>query len=214
MFDPETTIYYLTYIPSIVVAITCHEFAHARVALAFGDTTALEEGRVSLNPLVHLDPIGTLGIIFAGFGWGRPVPVNRSFLRHPRADLLVSAAGPLTNLLLAVLGALVIQVPLVSRALEMFGIASGAHLLGFTFVRLNVGLALFNLLPIFPLDGSHVLENLLPLERALRFQQFNQAYGSWILIALMLSGRVLPVSLLSLVLGPPMQFLLSLLLKT
>ena len=127
--DPQTIVYYLTFIPAIVVAITGHEFAHARVALLFGDPTAQQEGRVSLNPLVHLDPIGLLGIIFIGFGWGKPVPVNPRLLRHPKADLLVSAAGPGANLLLALLAGLVVRIPWVLKGFDLLGVSTGAVIL-------------------------------------------------------------------------------------
>src|SRR3989338_1280867 len=102
---------YLVLVPSLLVAITVHEFAHAWVAYRNGDPTAARLGRLSLNPLVHLDPLGTLGIVLVGFGWGKPVPVDRSLLRHPRADLWVSAAGPLMNLTLAFLAGTLVRLP-------------------------------------------------------------------------------------------------------
>ncbi len=104
--DTSPIVYYLLLIPTILTAITCHEFAHAWVALKFGDRTAADRGRVSLNPLAHLDPLGTLALLVVGFGWGKPVPVNPNAFRSRWAELWVSAAGPGTNLLLAFLGGL------------------------------------------------------------------------------------------------------------
>ena len=210
--NPEQILYYLLLIPGLLVAVTCHEFAHARVALAFGDDTALREGRVTLNPLAHLDPLGTFGMLFAGFGWGKPVPVNIHALRYPRADLFVSAAGPGTNFLLAFLCALPLRVPALLEMLEHFGMLAGAQLFLSSLVGINLRLAFFNLLPIHPLDGSHVLQNLLPLNAAMRFHELNQTYGYILLLGLILSGYILPVSITSLVLGPPISFVESLLL--
>lgn len=210
--DAHTALYYLTFIPSIVLAITFHEFAHARMALAFGDSTAAEQGRVTLNPLAHLDPIGTLGILFAGFGWGRPVPVNVNRLTHPRANLLVSAAGPGANLLLAVVMGFLVRSPAVLTGLHLLGMAPGAALFVYVFVHLNLMLAFFNCLPLGPLDGAHVLESLLPSGQAARFHGLNRRYGSLALLALILSGYVMPVSPLALLLGAPIHFVSSLLL--
>src|SRR3989338_7462656 len=160
--------YYLMFIPTIIVAITGHEFAHAWLADKFGDPTAKQQGRVSLNPLVHIDPVGFLGILLVGFGWGRPVPVDAGRLRHPRAELLVSAAGPGMNLLLAALGRLGVRLPGVTEGLlGAAGAWAGAAVV--MFVHTNVMLACFNVLPFFPLDGSHMVQNLLPPSAAARF---------------------------------------------
>ncbi|MBI3010180.1 MAG: site-2 protease family protein [Candidatus Omnitrophica bacterium] len=212
MFGNESIVYYLAFIPTILVAITLHEFAHARVALAFGDTTAHQQGRVSLNPLVHIDPIGFLGILLVGFGWGKPVPVDASQLRHPRADLLVSAAGPLTNFILAALAALLVRFPAILELLSGLGLGLGAAILITIFVQTNLVLALFNLIPIGPLDGAHVIQNLLPASYARQFAQFNHSYGYILLLLLVLSGYVMQRSILSAILGPPLQFFTSLLL--
>jgi len=212
--DLASVIHYLAFVPAILVAITGHEFAHARVALWFGDTTAFDEGRVTLNPLAHLDPIGTFGMLFLGFGWGKPVPVNTHRLRHPRADLLVSAAGPGANLLAAILFALPLRMPPLMDLLYQFDLGHGAVLLFSTIVHFNLVLAFFNLLPLYPLDGSHVVQNLLPLNAALRFNAFSHRYGQFILLGVILSGYVLPVSIASLLLGPPLDFVEALLLDS
>ena len=202
----NTLLYYMVLVPSLLIAITGHEFAHAWVAFRNGDPTAAQRGRLSLNPLAHLDPLGTLAIFLIGFGWGRPVPVNRSLLRHPRADLWVSAAGPLSNLLMAASVGLLVRLPAMWNAIEAVGFAPAAGVFVPVFVQMNIMLAVFNFLPIGPLDGSHVLENLLPIGPSLRFQRFNAGYGNLLLLGLILLGRVLPVSPLSVVLNPPITF--------
>ena len=202
----NTLLSYLVLVPSLLIAITGHEFAHAWVAFHNGDPTAAQRGRLSLNPLAHLDPLGTLAIFLIGFGWGRPVPVNRSLLRHPRADLWVSAAGPISNLLMAASVGLLMRVPAIWNGIEAAGFSPAAGVFVPVFVQMNIMLAVFNFLPIGPLDGSHVVENLLPIGASLQFQRFNAGYGNLLLIGLILLGRVLPVSPLSVVLEPPMLF--------
>lgn len=208
----ETIVYYLTFIPAIIASITLHEYAHARVALLFGDDTAYRAGRVSLNPLVHLDPIGTFGIFFLGFGWGRPVPVNPKFLRHPRADALVSAAGPCANFFLALVSAALLRNPMLMQWLNSLGSAEGAAILFSMIVHTNLILMCFNFIPLGPLDGAHVMKNLLPLNQGVGFEQFNQRYGYLILILLLLSDYFLPISPIGLLIRSPIQFLSSLLL--
>lgn len=198
-------------LPALLVAVTFHEFAHARIALAFGDHTAEREGRVTLNPLAHLDPIGTLGMLLGTFGWGRPVPVDPRQLRHPRADLFVSAAGPLMNLAIASLaGGLLF---LAAQGPGLLPGVAGAWAMQFlyTLVLLNLGLGLFNLVPLFPLDGSHMLENLLPVEKAYAFKRFGESYGMPILFALIVLPMMTGFSPLWTVLGPPFNLLVRLL---
>jgi len=204
--DTSPIVYYLLLIPTILTAITCHEFAHAWVALKFGDRTAADRGRVSLNPLAHLDPLGTLALLVVGFGWGKPVPVNPNAFRSRWADLWVSAAGPGTNLLLAFLGGLPIRLPFLREGLMALGGSTGVMIFFPVFVQLNLALAFFNLLPIGALDGASVFQHLLPLRQGMQFQQFNRAHGNLILLLLIASSYVLPVSIFSLLLGPPVGF--------
>ena len=196
--------------PMILLALTVHEFAHAWTARLFGDPTAEELGRVSLNPLVHLDLMGTVAFFVCGFGWAKPVPYDRGNLvaAHPRwarwTELAVAAAGPISNLLLAGLlrlvlaGALAVSVHLPPEILPVLS------RMMFTGVSINAGLFLFNLLPIHPLDGFTVLRNALPLGAAVRFQA-TQAYGSFMLLALLLLSRFGDFSLV----GPARDFLLD-----
>ncbi len=167
----DTLTFALLLIPSLIVAIVFHEVAHGYAALLLGDPTAQEQKRLSLNPIRHVDPVGTLlvpgGLALAGapvFGWAKPVPVQPWRLSNPRYGMMaVAAAGPGTNFVLALIGAIV---------LGLFGaeLNAGANLEEpsllvqgvFYFILINVFLGLFNLLPIPPFDGSHILEGLLP----------------------------------------------------
>ncbi len=147
-------------------AVTLHEVAHGYAADRFGDPTARILGRLTLNPVRHLDPIGTLALLFFGFGWARPVPVNTGNLRSPKEDMIwVALAGPLTNFSLALLSAIVLRIlALVGDS----GVASGAtfleplELMAAFSLYINVILGVFNLLPIPPLDGGRVLTGVLP----------------------------------------------------
>ena len=207
MFDP---LFLVSFLPVLLLALTLHEFAHAWTAVCFGDPTPRRAGRLTLNPLRHLDPLGTLFMFVAHFGWAKPVPVNPANFTHPRADLWVSLAGILANLLQAVLYALV------WHGLRHFSPATvGVGLARFMLlgIMLNLSLALFNLLPIFPLDGSHVAKNLLPRPQAYRFGVFSERYGAAILFGLLLIGYVSHVSPLSLLIGIPRDWLAGLLLR-
>lgn len=168
---------------AVLVAATCHEFAHALVADRLGDPTPRALGRLSLNPLVHLDLLGTLFFVVFGFGWARPVPVNPRYFADPRRGMLqVALAGPLANVTMAfVVGALLRSPvlpsgPLVAEALS-------------TLVWINVILAIFNLIPIPPLDGSRILESLLVGRQALTYARL-QPYGTVLLLVLLYTGVV------------------------
>jgi Zn-dependent protease len=210
MFDP---LFLVSFIPVLLLALTLHEFAHAWTAVHFGDPTPQQAGRLTLDPLKHLDPLGTLFLFVAYFGWAKPVPVNPANFTHRRADLWVSLAGILANLAQAVLYALAWHVlryffPLLPSALVL---VLGRFLwLG---IMINLGLALFNLLPIFPLDGSHVLKNLLPRYQAYCFRVFSERYGAAILLGLLLVGYVSDISPLGWIIGVPRDWLAALLLR-
>lgn len=151
---------FFIWILALVAALTVHEFFHAFVARALGDRTAEDAGRLTLNPVKHLDPFGTILLLTVGFGWGRPVPVNPYNLRSPRwGNVLVSAAGPLSNLLMVVVFGLGFRFAFASARLGPDNL-----LVGFlaALVLVNLILFVFNLIPIPPLDGSKVLFGLLP----------------------------------------------------
>jgi Zn-dependent protease len=161
---------------TLMIAFTFHEFSHAYVAYRFGDMTAKKQGRLTLNPLKHLDPIGTLLIFIAGFGWARPVPVNRYFFKKPRlAGVLVSIAGPLSNLILTALGFLIwyglmkagATATLPTSVPDFFNL----------FIQLNIVLFIFNLLPFPPLDGYRIVEDLVPNHTRAKMSQY-ESYGS------------------------------------
>ncbi len=168
---------------TLMVAFTLHELAHALVADRLGDPTPRAAGRVSLNPLAHLDLMGSLLLIVAGFGWAKPVPINPSVLRRKSAGgvMWVSLAGPMTNLVLAILGAVLLRVSGVDFHAELAGFlpTPGGFLLEFIYI--NVALFLFNLLPVAPLDGEKVLEFLIPPQWEGIFMRL-RPYGSYFLL--------------------------------
>lgn len=155
-------------VPGVLIAITFHEFAHAFVADKLGDDTARREGRLSLNPLDHLDPIGTVLLLFAGFGWGKPVHVNpRNYTRKmsmEKGEALVSIAGPIMNFLLAIIFAIIYYGIIKLAGLSFLNSTTGVIVMDLisAAVSINIGLGLFNLIPLPPLDGSKVIMPFLP----------------------------------------------------
>jgi Zn-dependent protease len=203
----------LVRVPVLLLALTVHEFAHAYSAYRLGDPTAFRLGRCTLNPIAHLDPIGAICLLFAPIGWAKPVPVNPLNFRNPgRDDIIVSAAGPLSNLLQALVFALVLR-GLGSFALPLKA-AMGTYafraavLFGFSGVLINVGLAVFNLLPVFPLDGFHVCGNLMKGASRQRFYE-TARYGQYILIGLILLGTQSQFNPLGIVMRPAREFFLK-----
>ena len=185
MFGPDFLRQALVAAPVILFSLTVHEFFHAYIAYRYGDTTARDMGRLTLNPMAHLDFLGTVMMFLSGFrfGWAKPVPINPYNLRDPRADLWISAGGPLSNMGLAFLFGMVfrtiyganIAVPEAVMMIIKFG------------VSINISLAFFNLIPLYPLDGSHILSNLLPPRYESKLYEI-QRFGPYILLFLIITG--------------------------
>jgi Zn-dependent protease len=173
-------------VPAFLVAVTIHEVAHGWVADRLGDPTARLAGRLTLNPLPHIDPLGALAFILAGFGWARPVPVNGRNLRRPRRDMaLVAAAGPLSNFAVAFLG--LVAFVLVTRSVRAPYFGEPLALMLGQVYRFNLLLAIFNLIPLPPLDGGHFLPYFLPRGSWSLLARLEQ-YGPLILLLLVFSG--------------------------
>lgn len=200
---------FLFWIVALLVAITIHEFSHALAADRLGDPTPRVQKRLTLNPLSHLDPLGTLMLFLVGFGWGKPVQFDPFNLANPRRDAaIISFAGPLSNLILAILISILIRF---SWGFEAAPLLLFKLLL--PIVYLNVLLAVFNLVPIHPLDGGKILVGLLSAESAAVWDKFLHQYGLMLLLFILLPffGGT---SLVSIIIGPTVGFILNLLLPS
>ncbi|MED4403837.1 site-2 protease family protein [Metabacillus fastidiosus] len=169
----------LEYIPYVIIALmiafTVHEFAHAYVAYKFGDSTAKDQGRLTLSPLAHLDPFGTILIFIAGFGWAKPVPVNRFYFKNPRlAGILVSVAGPLSNLVIAFIGMAMFVVLASTNVLSFLPVymVEGLEQFFTILINLNILLFIFNLLPLPPLDGYRIIQDLVSANTRAKMTQY------------------------------------------
>ncbi len=198
----------ITYFIILLTAFPVHEFAHAWSADRFGDTTPRANGRLTLNPLAHLDPIGTLMMILVGFGWAKPVPINPYALRRrsSAAPMLVSLAGPMSNFLMAIIAGIFFRVGLVSIydiSAPTGILPTGATFL-FMFIRINLLLMLFNLIPLYPLDGEKVLEYFLP-PAGLRVLDNIRPFSPIILMAVFFLLPMLGFDVLGVVLLPALN---------
>ena len=184
--DPLTL---LLFLPALVIAITIHEFAHAFSADRLGDPTPQLQGRLTLNPLKHFDPIGTLMLLFFRFGWGKPVEFDPYNLRHPRRDAaIISLAGPASNLIMATVLSLIMK----------FAGIPWLNLVFFPIILISINLAIFNLLPVPPLDGAKILYGFLPRDWAQEYNDFMSRYGTILLILLIIpiGGSSLAINLI------------------
>ena len=183
---------------SLVIAVTVHEAAHAYVADRMGDPTPSLQGRVTLNPLSHLDPIGTLMLLIAGFGWGRPVQFDPYNLKNPRRDAaIISAAGPATNVGMAMLAAGIYH-------------ATGNSVLLLPFIQINVVLAVLNMLPVHPFDGFKVVGGLMPEDRAYDWYSLQRYWWMFLLLLIIpVGGSSMLDQILSFFVTPILQLLLG-----
>lgn len=173
---------FLGLVIAAAIAITVHEFAHAKAADMAGDPTPRANNRLSLNPLDHYDPIGSTLFLLVGLGWAKPVPINPHMFRHPRRDeILVSLWGPLSNVITAGVLGLVLRIGVMAHMNDALVTLLAQCIL------LNLFLAFFNLIPIYPLDGSHILLGLLPLPQAQKVEAFYQRAGLLLVILLMVT---------------------------
>lgn len=195
----------LIVMPCILFALTFHEYAHARVAYYLGDYTAYYQDRMNLNPISHLDPIGTLALYFLGFGWAKPVPVNMRNLSKPRTDMmLIAIAGPASNIFLAIIGSIFLRF----STIIPFSIPELFTSAMIFFVFINIVLALFNLIPIAPLDGSRLLPLFIRDPRTLYQIEY---YGPRVLMGLVLLSLVGGLSIFSIVIFEPAKLIFNLL---
>lgn len=183
---------FVIFLGGLLLSIAIHEFAHCFVTDRLGDPTPRIKGRLTLNPLAHLDPLGTLAIVLTGFGWGKPAPYDPYNLKEPVRDAaLIAAAGPASNLLIATLLSMLIKLGIGGEFVALFSIQ---------LIFINVALALFNLIPIYPLDGSKILRALLPAQASLEYEDVMERYGTIILMMLIfpwVGGRSAANALLS-----------------
>ena len=179
------------------VSLPVHEFAHAFVAHKCGDDTAKYQGRLTLNPLKHLDPMGTLMIFLIGFGYAKPVPVNYYNFNKPKRDsILVSLAGPMSNFLLAFLSMGILKIVTVVASPSSVAV-SYVTLFLYMFIVSNISLMIFNLLPIPPLDGSHILSGLLPVKASRFFEQYAGIFQIALYVLMFTGALSYPISMLS-----------------
>ncbi len=186
----------LRVLPGIILGLTVHEYAHTLVALRLGDDTAQRAGRLTLNPLKHIDPVGFIFLLVAGFGWAKPVLIDPSKLRHPRRDdILISLAGPFSNLLLAVFIALLLKATLSLLPYTGEPLYQEILTVGIAALYVNLGLFIFNLLPLPPLDGSHLITSLISTKSQAIAQIFFK-YGAYAFLAIIVLERVAHINLL------------------
>lgn len=201
MFNIPTPFEIALLLPAIIIGLTLHELAHGYVAYRLGDNTAARQGRLTINPLAHIDPIGFIALFLVGFGWAKPVPVNPFNMRDPqRGMLLVSLAGPATNMVIAIVTAILLGLGIAS--LFPYG-----HDIVIRIIYINIVLAVFNLLPIPPLDGSKILAGILPPSQANIIHALDN-YGFIILLLLLFTGVISKI--LSVIIVPIFHLLITL----
>tara|TARA_S200000501_G_scaffold108296_1_gene101649 strand:- start:6756 stop:7373 length:618 start_codon:yes stop_codon:yes gene_type:complete len=188
-------------IPVLLFALVFHEFSHGWVAYKLGDPTAKNQGRLTLNPIAHLDPFGSMMILFVGFGWAKPVPVDSRYLANPREDMMkIAFAGPASNLFLALIGGILIR---------LTGYVGPLTSMLILFTQINISLAVFNMIPIPPLDGSQIFSGIM-IRRNPQLVMQLQMYGPQILMGLILFGMFTGVSIIWAFMSPFVNFFMFL----
>tara|TARA_B100001778_G_scaffold325277_1_gene320574 strand:+ start:90 stop:707 length:618 start_codon:yes stop_codon:yes gene_type:complete len=188
-------------IPVLLFALVFHEFSHGWVAYKLGDPTAKNQGRLTLNPIAHLDPFGSMMILFVGFGWAKPVPVDSRYLANPREDMMkIAFAGPASNLFLALIGGTLIR---------LTGYVGPLTSMLILFTQINISLAVFNMIPIPPLDGSQIFSGIM-IRRNPQLVMQLQMYGPQILMGLILFGMFTGVSIIWAFMSPFVNFFMFL----
>lgn len=207
---------FVSWLVALIVAITVHEFSHAYAAERLGDPTPRLQGRLTLNPLAHLDPLGTLMLFLVRFGWGKPVVFDPFNLRHPRRDAaVISMAGPVSNLILATVCAIVLhllftfRLPLLSHSFMALVVYTSISFLQ-PIIILNVMLAVFNLVPIHPLDGFKIVGGILPETQARQWYEL-EPYGL-IFLLFLIFPIFTPVAPIIAIISPVINFILGILL--
>ena len=191
----------LKFLPGIILGLTVHEFSHAFIAHRCGDSTSRDQGRVTLNPLKHIDPLGFVMLLFAGFGWAKPVEFNEQNLRNPKTDpLKIAVAGPLSNAILAMVLSVIFAILYKFVDLPYYSVASEVFIYA---IYINWGLFIFNLIPVPPLDGSHLL--LAYFKKYPALYEGLYKYGSYIFIGVIILSLVSSINLLPI--WPLIQFL-------
>jgi Zn-dependent protease len=201
-FDLERA---LKFLPGIILGLTIHEYCHALVAHMCGDSTSKDQGRVSLNPLKHIDPLGFIMLIFVGFGWAKPVQFNEQNLKNPKSDVIkIALAGPLSNAVIAMILSVIFSI--ISASSHSFLYTPAGQITAEVFmyaIFINWGLFIFNLIPLPPLDGSHLLLHNLKKHPALHDALYK--YGSWLLFGLIIVSMATKIDLLPI--WPAIQFI-------
>lgn len=213
----ETLIELLFVIPCVLFALTVHEVAHGYMAYRLGDPTAHNMGRLTLNPLKHLDPLGTVCMVLFHFGWARPVPINARYFKKPKRDTaLTAAAGPVSNFILSFLGLLVYNILLAifirvgATSQFTYNLQYAALTLFYYFHILNLSLGLFNLIPIPPLDGSRIFLSLLPPKYYFGIMKYERYIQLVLMLLLWLGFLTTPLSYLVNAVSNGMQFIIGL----
>ena len=194
-------------IPVIIFALSFHEFSHGWIAYRYGDPTAKYAGRLTLNPMAHLDVFGSIALYLMGFGWAKPVPVNPRYLANPKNNMmLIALAGPVSNLILALISGILLSILL---RLGLIGNQSPLIIVLIMSLQINLVLAIFNFIPIPPLDGSRILEGLIPYKYHNELVKF-EYYGPRVLMGLILLSMFTRFNIFSVIISPIMTIFLKL----